>query len=117
MNDVAQLVMKYETHEMLENFPSNYAQEQAVGEGDKEIGKKKGVIEVLKFLNLDAHAIIDYSGIPSSHTLMTADSAPVEDMRAFKQKKFEARGRVWGQHRIEKDDLRDVDAKADEPES
>jgi hypothetical protein len=76
------MVFKYETHSLLENFPSNYLPDQFKNEpGDERMGKKKG--EIHKFLDISKHHIQDYTGIPSSVTLLIADSAPVEDVKAF----------------------------------
>ena len=107
------MVLKYETHPMLENFPSNYLPDEFSSDPDKDTKKQK---DVFKFLNTTDHLVTDYSGIPSSSTLLTAESAPIEDMRIFKQKKLDARGRVWGPKLQEKDELKDIDVTAEHPE-
>ena len=82
------VVLKYETHAMLENFPSNYLPAQF--NTDKESGQDTSLNlgakkpEILKFINTTDYQILDYSGIPSSATLMTVDSSPIEDNRRFK---------------------------------
>jgi hypothetical protein len=68
---------------MIENYPDNYLPDQLKNEPNDEImGKKK--VEIYKFLNVEKHEILDYSGIPSSVTLLVAESSPIEDMKAFK---------------------------------
>ena len=81
MTDTTQMVLKYETHPMLENFPFNYLPDEFSSDPEQDTKKQK---EVFKFLNTTDHQVTDYSGIPSSSTLLTAESAPIEDMRIFK---------------------------------
>lgn len=62
---------------------------------------------MVKVLVPSSYEIVDYSAIPSSTSLLTVDASPIEDLRLFKQKRFEARARVWGEEVY--DDLKSFD--------
>lgn len=82
MTGEAQTVFKYESSPLMENFPTNYLPE-GVGEQENSnrIDAKK--VENLKVIN-NSYEILDYTGIPSSSSLMTLDASPMDDMRTFK---------------------------------
>jgi len=83
MSDEAQVVFKYETSQLIENFPSNYLPEQFIeDENSGGIGKKKS--EIVKVIYPSNYEIVDFSAIPSSTTLLTVDASPIDDLRLFK---------------------------------
>lgn len=53
--------------------------------------------------------------IPSTASILTLESAPMEDLRNLKQKKVEIRNRFWGKE--VKDDLKELDSFSREPET
>lgn len=58
--------------------------------------------------------ILVYDGVPSSSTILGVDTCPAEDLRLFKQKRFEIRQAV---HKTEvTDELKDNRAKDEDPE-
>ena len=71
---------------------------------------------MLKFINTSEHSITDYTGIPSSATLMTIEASNIEDTRKFKQKKFDIREKIWGENNLEKDDIKSTDPNVDDPD-
>ena len=52
---------------------------------------------MIKLINPSTHEILDYFGIPSSSTLMTADSTPPSDIKYFKQKRLDVRAKIIGE--------------------
>ena len=46
---------------------------------------------------------------------MSVDSTPIEDIRLFKQKRLDVKVKKFGKS-VEKDDLKDVNPKIEEPE-
>ena len=71
---------------MLENFPANYAPEHLKEKEDKlSLQTKKK--EDVKVINIASFEIIDFSGIPSSISILQTDAVPLEDLRVFKEKR------------------------------
>jgi len=54
--------------------------------------------------------ILDYTGIPSSTTILGVESSPIEDLRIFKQKRFDNRQKALGFEM--NDDLKDNRGRA-----
>ena len=59
--------------------------------------------------------ILDFSAIPSSASLVSLESAPLDDIRYFKKKKLEIRAKIT-QDTDANDELKDINPKDPEPE-
>jgi len=98
-------VLKYETNSLLENFPADYLPDQFVTDKENaKLGQK--LPDALKFINTSDFSITDYTGIPSSATLMTTEASNIIDVRKFKQKKLDVREKTWGLDNFVSDDLK-----------
>lgn len=98
---------------MVENFPSNYLPDQFKKDDDSSsIGQQKQ--EVNKILAPGSGEILDYNGIPSSTTICECNSSPIEDLRYFKQKRFDIRQKILGFEVT--DDLKENRCRDPDPE-
>ena len=80
---------------MLENFPANYAPEHLKEKEDKLSSQTKKK-EDIKVVNTASYEILDFSGIPSSISILQTDAVPLEDMRVFREKRKKASIKKWG---------------------
>lgn len=100
---------------MIENFTSNYIPfSEEVEQSKKGIGFEKKPPKEVKLINVNNYEILDYFGIPSSVTLMTAESSPQSDIKHFKQKRLNVRARIVGE--VVSDEFKDINPALDEPE-
>ncbi len=66
---------------------------------------------------LSKNEIINYKGIPSSVSLIQVESAQIDELRKFKQKRVENRRQYVGiESWSEKEDLKEIDPTITDPE-
>ena len=66
---------------------------------------------------LSKNEIINYKGIPSSVSLIQVESAQIDELRKFKQKRVENRRQYVGiESWSEKEDLKEIDPTLTDPE-
>jgi hypothetical protein len=106
-------VFKYETCDLLENFPAHYLSLEKE-KGPERIGSKimKDEIEV-KAINPCSYAILDHTALPSSFSLLSAPGSNGEDMNIYRARRKAAAAAMKDYH----EDLKEADPELKEPES
>ena len=106
-------MLKYETSPFWENFTANYLPSDFIQH--EKSGSEKKKPEVYK--SLQFFDILDFTVIPSSTAILQVESSSMEDIRAFKLKRTEARNEVFG--RTVNEDINGFSASSDQldPES
>lgn len=71
LNGEPPFVFKYETHQLIENFPSHYYPTQFNEENTPTVNYKEKDNAEIKAINVSDLEIIDFRVIPSSFTILT----------------------------------------------
>lgn len=113
MSGDALKILKLETSSLIENFPCNYIPDHLMEKEDK-LRQESRRKDDIKFVNPSTYEILDYSGIPSSISILQADSVPQQDMREFREKRKQVNLKKWGKEFSE--EIKDVLPELLDPE-